>query len=288
MTLSELLTEAQQCLRDKGIGSARLDAELLLGHCLGLDRAGLYCAAERPVSGQKAAEFFELVQRRAAFEPVAYITGRRDFWTLELALGRGVLIPRPETEVLVERALIFLKSLDCARPRVLDIGTGSGAIALALAAEMAPLDIVALDASAQAAACARGNAERLGLSGVQAVQGRFPEDCSRSDGSYDLIVSNPPYIATADIDGLAPDIRDFEPREALDGGPDGLGAYRSWIPHCAELLRQGGCLMLEIGHDQAAAVAGMLAEAGCCGDIDVARDLAGRDRVVIWRRGQAV
>jgi release factor glutamine methyltransferase len=284
LTLFELLADAQQCLRDKGIASARLDAELLMCHCMGLDRAGLYCAAEQLVSGHTAEEFIELVRRRAAFEPVAYITGRRDFWTLTLEITAGVLIPRPETEVLVESALVFLKSLDSACLRGLDIGTGSGAITLALASEMPRMDIVALDSSAQAVACARGNAERLGFSGVRAVQGRFPEACVRDAGCFDLIVSNPPYIATADIEGLPPDIRDFEPREALDGGPDGLGAYRGWIPHCALLLRQGGCLMLEIGHNQAASVAGMLAGAGCYAGIEVVRDLAGRDRVVMCRR----
>jgi len=285
LTLLELLTDAQQCLRDKGIESARLDAELLLGHSLGLDRVALYCAPERPVSGDEEQAFFELIRRRAAGEPVAYLTGRRDFWTLTLAVGPGILIPRPETEVLVEHALAFLVSLDIARPRVLDIGTGSGAIALALAAEMPQLDIVALDASAQAVACARGNAENLGLADrVRVEQGRFPEVCIRDAGCFDLIVSNPPYISAADIETLASDIRDFEPREALDGGPDGLDVYRCWIPQCAPLLAANGCLMFEIGHDQAAAVTGLLAAAGCYRGIEVVRDYAGCDRVVLCRR----
>jgi len=284
LTLFELLTEAQQCLRDKGIESARLDAELLLAHCLGLDRVALYCAAERQIPEHEAQAFAELVRRRTAFEPVAYITGRRDFWTLTLAVEPGVLIPRPDTEVLVERALAFLSSLGIERPRVLDIGTGSGAIALALAAEIPKLDIVALDASAQAAACARGNAQQLGLSGVRVEQGRFPEACAPDGRCFDLIVSNPPYIARGDIGQLAPDICDFEPREALDGGADGLETYRCWIPHCGPLLHQGGALILEIGHDQAAAVTGLLAAAGCYSGLEVVRDYAGCDRVVQCRR----
>lgn len=289
MTVFDLLTGAQQCLRDKGIESARLDAELLLGHYLGLDRAALYCAAERQIYEHESQAFFELVRRRAAFEPVAYITGTRDFWTLTLAVEPGVLIPRPDTEVLVERALAFLASLDIARPRVLDIGTGSGAIALALAAEMPQLDIVALDASSRAAACARGNAEKLGLAGrVRVEQVRFPEACIRDAGCFDLIVSNPPYIALGDIEKLAPDIRDFEPREALDGGSDGLDVYRCWIPQCAVLLHQGGFLMFEIGHDQAAAVTGLLATAGCYSGIEVVQDYAGHDRVVQCRRKQVI
>jgi len=284
LTLIELLTDAQQCLRDRAIASARLDAELLMCHCLGLDRVALYCAPERQACGDEAQAFLKLIRRRSAGEPVAYITGRRDFWTLTLEISAGVLIPRPETEVLVERALVFLKSLAAARPRVLDIGTGSGAIALALAAEMPQLDIIALDASAQAVACARGNAQRLGLPGVRVEQGRFPEGCIRNAGCFDLIVSNPPYIPHGDIEQLAPDIRDFEPRESLDGGPDGLDVYRCWIPQCAVLLHQGGSLMFEIGHDQAAAVTGLLAAAGCYSGIEVVRDYAGCDRVVQCRR----
>ena len=136
MTLLQLLTVTRDYFREKGIESARLDAELLIGHCLGLDRVGLYLDYDRPLLEQELLACGELVRRRAAHEPVAYITGQRDFWTLTLEIGTGVLIPRPETEVLVEHALGFLAALDVARPRVLDIGTGSGAIALALAAEM--------------------------------------------------------------------------------------------------------------------------------------------------------
>ena len=281
----QLLTVTRDYFREEGIESARLDAELLIGHCLGLDRVGLYLDYDRPLLEQELLACRELVRRRAAHEPVAYITGQRDFWTLTLQIGMGVLIPRPETEVLVEHALVFLAALDVARPRVLDIGTGSGAIALALAAEMQQLDIVALDASAQAAACARANAERLGFSErVRVVQAQFPEVCAQDAERYDLIVSNPPYIASGDIEGLAPDIRDYEPRAALDGGADGLGVYRRWIPQCAPLLVEGGALMLEIGHDQGPAVSGLLAAAGHFCALNVVRDYSRRDRVVICCR----
>jgi release factor glutamine methyltransferase len=282
LTLFQLLSDAQHCMREKGIESARLDSELLLCHCLGLDRVDIYRDADQQVPERKVQAFFEIIRRRAAYEPVAYITGRRDFWTLSIAVQPGVLIPRPETEVLVERALSFLIKCDAARPRVLDIGTGSGAIALALAAEMPRLEVVALDASDRAAECARANADRLGLADRVCVeQGSFPDACSHDENSYDLIVSNPPYIATADIANLAPDIRDFEPHEALDGGADGRAVYRAWIPHCAALLNDGGVLMLEIGHDQAAAVTGLLADAGCYDGSKVVQDYAGHDRVVI-------
>jgi len=285
LTLLELLTSAQAYLRDRGIETARLDAELLLGHCLGLDRVGLYCAHDRPVLDPERDAFRDLVRRRASGEPVAYIIGRRDFWTLTLEVARGVLIPRPETEVLVEHALAFLATLQRGQPRVLDVGTGSGAIACALAAEMPRLDVVAMDASGQAVACAQANAVRLGLSGnVRVVQGAFPGDCPRDGARYDLIVSNPPYIACGEIAGLAPDIRDYEPREALDGGGDGLAAYRCWIPHCAPLLAQGGALMFETGHGQAAAVRGLLEADGHFGGIDVVRDYSRLERVVMCRR----
>jgi len=285
LTLLHLLTITQNYFREKGIESARLDAELLLCHCLGLDRIGLYLEHDRPLQEQEVQAYRELVRRRAAYEPVAYITGRRYFWTLELHIDRGVLIPRPETEVLVERALEFLATLDVARPRVLDIGTGSGAIALALAAEMPHLDIVALDASAQPVACARANAERLGFAArVRVEQAQFPDDCALATGPYDLIVSNPPYIPSGDIESLAPDIREYEPRPALDGGPDGLDLYRRWVPHCAQLLATGGSLMLEIGYDQGPAVAELLEESGHFNNSEVVRDYARLDRVVICRK----
>lgn len=285
MTLLQLLTVTRNYFREKGIESARLDAELLIGHCLGLDRVGLYLEYDRPLLEQELRACRELVRRRAGYEPVAYITGRRDFWTLTLEVGTGVLIPRPETEVLVERALGFLAACEVARPRVLDVGTGSGAIALALAEEMPQLDIVALDASAQAAACARANAERLGFSErVRVEQARFPDACAQHPGPYDLIVSNPPYIPSGDIELLAPDIRDYEPRAALDGGGDGLEVYRRWIPQFAPLLVAGGALMLEIGYNQGSAVSGLLAAAGHFSGIEVARDYARLDRVVMCRR----
>jgi release factor glutamine methyltransferase len=283
LTLLHLLTITGNYFREKGIASARLDAELLLCHCLGLDRVGLYLDYDRPLLEHEVRAYRELVRRRAAHEPVAYITGCRDFWILTLHISRGVLIPRPETEVLVERALEFLAARDNGHSRVLDIGTGSGAIALSLASEMPRLDIVALDASAQAAACARANAERLGL-GVRVEQGRFPEACTQRSSCYDLIVSNPPYIAGTDIALLAPDIRQYEPPEALDGGPDGLAAYREWIPHCARLLVPGGALMLEIGHDQGPAVTGLLADCGHFTGIEVACDYGRLERVVMCRR----
>jgi len=285
LTLLQLLTITQNYFRKKGIESARLDAELLLGHCLGLDRVGLYLEYDRPLLEHEVHAYRELVKRRAAHEPVAYIIGRRDFWTITLEVSRGVLIPRPETEILVERALGFLSGLDTRQPRVLDVGTGSGAIALALASEMENLDIVALDASAQAAACARANAERLELSErVTVMQARFPDVFAQTDARFDLIVSNPPYISSGDIDHLASDVRDYEPRPALDGGLDGLEMYRSWIPHCSALLDADAALMLEIGHDQGSAVSGLLEDSGCYADIECIPDYASLDRVVICRR----
>jgi len=288
LTLLQLLTITQKYFCEKGIESARLDAELLLGHCLELDRVGLYLEYDRPIVEHELQAFRELVRRRAAYEPIAYITGKRDFWTLTLQVGKGVLIPRPETEVLVERALGFLAGLDAVHPRVLDIGTGSGAIALSLAAELSQLEIIALDASEQAISCAQTNADQLGFSGrVRFEKAQFPDTSVLKTSPYDLIVSNPPYISSSDIEGLAPDVREYEPHVALDGGSDGLDLYRLWIPHCAQLLSPGGGLMFEIGHDQGRTVAGLLESSGCFNTIEVVRDYAHLERVVMCCRAES-
>lgn len=223
-----------------------------------------------------AGRFAEAVARRASREPLSRILGRREFWSLPLALGPATLDPRPDTEMLVEGALVRLGRRD--RPwRILDLGTGTGCIALALLTELPAATAVAVDAAEAACRVARTNAEALGLGGrFQAVVGDWAAGLA---GRFDLVVSNPPYIASASIAGLEPEVARHDPRAALDGGADGLDAYRRIVPQLPRLLVPGGLAGFEIGWDQAAAVAALVAGAGLVG-VAVTADLAGHDRCV--------
>jgi release factor glutamine methyltransferase len=267
-TVRELLGRAAQLPGD----SPRRDAEILLGHSLGRPRSWLYTWPEREVEPDAAARYAALLARRAAGEPVAYLTGSRDFWSLQLAVDRHTLVPRAETELLVEWALQL--PLD-AQARVLDLGTGSGAIALALAAERPGWQVSAVDASAAALAVARRNARRLGLERVRLVE----SDWYRALGGerFDLLVSNPPYIAARDPHLQRGDLR-FEPAAALVAGADGLEAIRELVAGAPARLGAGGWLLLEHGAGQAAAVRALLRDAGCR-DPQTRVDLAGQPRV---------
>jgi len=250
--------------------SARLDAELLLAHCLGVTRGYLFAHADELVQPANRACYVALLQRRADGEPLAYLTGWREFWSLELQVSAAVLVPRPETELAVECALALLADVPA---DVADLGTGSGAIALALASERRAWRIVATDHSADALAVARRNAERLNLRGIAWLQGDWlaPLGSRR----FDLIVSNPPYIAQADP--ALPALR-HEPAAALVSGASGLNALQHLITQAHAYLHRGGVLLLEHGATQAAAVAGQLVAAGYA-RVRCHQDLAGRDRV---------
>jgi len=255
----------------------RADAEALLLHALGRDRAWLFAHARDPAGDEAAAAFLALVERRVAGEPVAYLTGRRGFWTLDLAVSPATLIPRPETERLVELAL---ERLDNAPGRqVADLGTGSGAIALALASERPQARVVATDASADALAVARANAAGHGLAQVEFRQGGWwaPLQGER----FDLVASNPPYIAAADPHLDQGDLR-FEPATALAAGTDGLDDIRQIVEGAPAHLRPGGWLLLEHGWDQGEAVAGLLRERGFQA-VRTEQDLEARDRVTLGR-----
>jgi len=281
-TAGEALESATDAIRAAGVESARLDAELLLAEATGRDRAALVADPDGAVEPAAARSFAEMVRRRLRREPVAYIVGRRGFRHLELAVDRRVLIPRPETELLVELAL------ELAPRRLLDVGTGSGAVALAVAAELPECDVVATDTSAAALEVARANAERLGLAGrVELVEGSLPER-----GEFDLVLANLPYVSEAEWGGLEPEVTEWEPREALLAGPDGLDAIRALLAECVRLLSPPApqtanarveVLALEIGDGQAAAVRELLVEAGF-GAVETRRDLAGIERVVVGRR----
>ena len=272
--LAEVLRRATEHLGGRGSETPRLDAELLLGHALGLKRIELYTEFDRPLTETELAACRELVARRAQREPVAYILGEWGFRRLTLAVDRRALIPRPETETVVERCLELIRGLE--RPRVLDVGVGTGAIALAIADEHPGAQVTAIDVSEDALALARENAERTGL--VIELERR---DLIHGLGAtgLDLVVSNPPYVAPEELAGLMPDVRDYEPHVALVG--DRLTG--TVARHALDALRAGGALVLEVGDEQAATVAALLEQLGYQ-QIAITPDLAGRERVVEGRR----
>jgi release factor glutamine methyltransferase len=275
----EALDAAVDALRAAGVEDPRLDAELLLAEAAGWERAALVADPAAEVPPAAARRFGEMVRRRLRREPVAYILGRKGFRHLELAVDRRVLIPRPETELLVELAL------ESEPASVLDVGTGSGAIGLAVADELPVCEVTAADASEGALAVARANAERLGLSDrLRFLAGTLPEE-----EGFDLILANLPYVAERDWASLQPEVSQWEPREALLAGPDGLDAYRTFIPACGAFLAHSGqsstTLAVEVGEGQAPAVAELFAAAGF-GQVEVRRDLAGIERVVVGRSGR--
>jgi release factor glutamine methyltransferase len=272
----DCLTAAAQCL---GGDEARLEAEVLLLHVLGKPRAWLYAHSDDELAPTQREAFDALIARRAAGEPVAYLTGSREFWSLDLSVTAATLIPRADTERLVELALERLprdRAIDVA-----DLGTGSGAIALAIAAERPLAAVIATDASAAALTVAQINAEKNRISNVEFARGSWLD--ALPDRRFDLIASNPPYIAADDVHLDQGDLR-FEPRSALAAGIDGLDDIRQIVDAARAQLREGGWLLLEHGHEQGAPVRALLQAAGYS-DVATWQDLAGRDRVSGGRNG---
>lgn len=251
----------------------RHEAEILLGHALGRDRAWLFTHPDAVPDAEAAARFMDLLERRVRGEPVAYLIGRRGFWTLDLEVAPGILIPRPETELLVELALARLETNRALR--VADLGTGSGAIALAIASERPQVRVLACDVSPIAVGITRRNAERNEMHNVEVLQSDWYAGLAGQ--CFDLIVSNPPYIADGDVHLEQGDLR-FEPRSALASGPDGLDALRTLIADARQHLSAEGWLLLEHGYDQGPAVRDLLHAAGFTA-IQTWPDLAGHDRV---------
>ena len=278
IALAEVLRRSTQYLEDRGSPTARLDAELLLAHGLGVSRIELYTGHDRPMTEAELDVCRELVRRRGDREPVAYIVGTRGFRHLDLKVDSCVLVPRPETELVVDRCLELLR--DVAEPAVLDVGTGSGAIALAIASELPAARVTATDVSPAALDVAWANAVALGLA-VEMRQGDLLDGLG--DRRFDLIASNPPYVSEQEIEGLEPEVAVHEPRLATVAG-DGLDAYRRLLPDAREHLVEGGWLVLECGAGQAGWLVSELDRLGY-GAADVARDLAGIERVVSARWG---
>lgn len=281
--LGEVLVLAADYLRRRGSSSARMDAEVLLAHTLGFTRLDLYVQFDRPLTEKELAPFRDLVRRRARGEPVAYLVGEREFRSRAFAVNPAVLIPRPETELLVEVALESLA--DTPAGWAVDVGTGSGIIAVSLALEAPAHSVAAVDVSAAALAVARANARRHGVEGaVTWLQGDLLAPVVDA-GCFPLtaVVSNPPYVATRDWERLDPTVRDYEPRVALDGGKDGLRIIARLIAESAAHLAPGGFLALEIGAGQQPGVAQLLEEAGF-EQVRWHRDGAGHPRVVLARR----
>lgn len=279
-TIADARRALTQAFRAGGLDTPDLDARLIVGLALGLDHAALAAAGERALTPADAARIAALAQRRLAGEPVARIRGSKEFWGLDLRVTEAVLVPRPETETVVEAALACARTAaDGGRLRIADIGTGSGAILLALLHELPGAVGVGTDRSPPALAVARENATRLGLADRAAFVAC--DYGAALAGGYDLVVSNPPYIATGDIAGLAVDVRSYDPALALDGGPDGLAAYRAIAADARRLLRPGGTLIVEIGAGQGESVTQLIAAGGLTPGPPIRPDLSGIPRVVV-------
>ena len=277
MVIAELLAGGIRALQEAGIESSRLDAEVLLCHLLQKERIYLLLHKDEAVSEEISRAFMDVIGRRQKNEPVAYITGEKEFMSLSFAVCPGVLIPRPDTETLVEFAIEILK--DTENPEILDLCTGSGAICVSLAHYLPKSRVTAYDISDVCVKTATKNAEANGVLDrvtvkKQDVLAPMPEK------PFDAVVSNPPYIPAKVVKGLMPEVRDFEPHSALDGGDDGLTFYRHLVEVAPRHLKQGGLLAFEIGHDQFESVSALLEADGRYENIGTKEDLAGIKRVV--------
>jgi release factor glutamine methyltransferase len=281
-TIGRVVRWAADDFRTRGIENPRLEAEILLASALGLERMRVIIEPERPLVGNELARYRDMIQRRRKGEPVAYILGQREFYGRVFKLDRRVLVPRPDTEILVEVALV--RTARCSMSaRVLDLCTGSGCVAITLAAERPTLRVDAVDLSADAITVARENAIRLGA--VFPVRWLVGDLFAPIDAEgYDLITANPPYIPESEIATLPADIRAFEPHAALSGGADGLEVTRRIVRDAPRFLGESGVLAVEIGSGQGDQVAGLFAEAGFV-DVERKKDYGGHERVVSGVRG---
>jgi len=276
-TTLKVLDWTKEYLASRGVENARLEAEWLLCEATGLDRVGLYLNFEKPLDDEVLADYRGMVARRGRREPLQHILGTQEFCGLEFEVTGDVLIPRHDTETLVDEALARMPRAES----VLDIGTGSGCIAVVLASRIPQAAVTAVDLSAEALVVARRNAERNGVA-IEFLHGSLLEPVAGRH--FDLIVSNPPYIPSRDIETLQPEVRDFDPRAALDGGLDGLEIYRRLIPHAVSVLTPAGWLLVEVGVGQAEDVSLLFNSTEGYGQVVTARDPAGIVRVVGGQR----
>lgn len=281
-TVRALLAWTADYLTKKGVESARLEAQILLAHVMGCPRIELVARSHDEPTEAERARFKELINRRVEGWPVAYLVGRREFYLLAFEVSPAVLIPRPDTETLVLEALNRLKGQPS--PAVLDLGTGSGCIAVSLAHQCPGARVTAVDISPDALAVARRNAEQHGVADRVAFLGGDLFAPLPAGATFDLIVSNPPYIAPGELAGLAPEVRDHEPRVALDGGPDGLAFYRRIAADAGRFLKPGGLLLVEVGWTQEPAVRTIFEGRPELTAGPSVKDRAGRPRVVAATR----
>ena len=267
-------------LEEKGIENGRLDAEIMLAHVLGLTRLDLYLQFDRPIQPGELKSFKALLLRRASREPLQYVLGSSTFRELELRLDSRALVPRPETEVLVEEVLSWARGQE-GELACVDMGTGSGAIALSLLWEGPFRRVVATDASPMALELARENAALHGLLEKIEFREGFLFQPFRPGERFDALISNPPYVPTGDRDGLDPEVRDWEPHGALFAGPDGLDLLVPLVTEGHGLLRSGGLLATEVGHGQAQGIAELMERTGAYQEVRIVSDLAGRERIVL-------
>jgi release factor glutamine methyltransferase len=282
MIVYDILNESAKTLEAADIPSARLDAEILLSFCLGCDRLQFLKNPEIQLDQTQLTAFKKLINRRLRWEPVAYIIGRKNFWTFSLEVNKDVLIPRPDTEVIVEEILNISKKTVSTRIKILDIGTGSGAIAIALACEIPHASVMATDISLAALDVARRNACSLGIQNqIDFRQGDLLEPVK---GIFDIIASNPPYIGAQEYEELPEGVRAFEPREALLAGKSGLEFYEKLIYQAEGYLEKNGWLLLEIGARQEKDIRRIMETSGFYNNIEIRRDYAGLPRVIKARR----
>ena len=284
MTGIELLNWSTNRLKDHRIENPRLNAELLLARSLNLSREGLYRNLHGQLKEKERETLEKMIQRRISGEPLQYILEKQEFWSIDLKVDPRVLIPRPETELLVEQSLLILSENSFwGVPSILEIGTGSGAIAIALAKEVKDIFLIATDISRDALVLARENAKSAGIQDqIKFVNGDLfgPLHPSKEKKPFDFILSNPPYIIRHEIGSLAKEVREYEPTIALDGGEDGLEFYRHLISQAPFYLREGGWLLLEIGQNQREMVSKLIEEEGTFLKSECVRDLSGFERVV--------
>ena len=284
-TVRLAMIAAGRFLSAAGIENPRLDAELLLRHALGMNQAEFYLHVDDVIGPDLERRIWRLLQRRARREPLAYIAGQKEFWSLDFTVTPDVLIPRPETELLVEAALERTRPMLKSPLTILDIGTGSGAIAVCLAKELREAQIIAVDISNGALRVARENAERHGVADrIRFVEGDLFAPLAEERENFNLILANPPYIRSGDVAELAPEIREWEPITALNGGADGLDIYRRIVTECGGYLAGEGHLLFEIGESMAEAVGQMIARAGGFEAALILRDYAGKDRVIATQK----